>query len=113
MTTGAGAGDALFCAPLPEGFSRHIFRFATGLDFVLEQGRLLDAMVLVEEGELEVECRAGARRRFGRGSMIPIGRLPVSHLRSAGPGPLVLIAVSRAPLRPTDEFRRNGGSYFD
>jgi hypothetical protein len=58
-----------------------------------------------------LECRAGTCWRFGRGSMIPIARLPISQLRSVGTGPLVLVAVSRAPLRATDEFRRDAGSY--
>ena len=45
--------------------------------------------------------------------MIPIARLPVAHLRSVGPCPLVLVAVSRAPLTGTDEFLRVAGSYGD
>ena len=113
MTADASAGDALFRYPLPEGFSRRVFRVAPGLELGLERGRLPDAVVVVEQGELELECRAGTCRRFGRGSMIPIARLPISHLRSVGPGPLVLVAVSRARLRATDEFRRDAGSYGD
>jgi hypothetical protein len=99
MTTGESAGDALFRDPLPEGFSRRVFRIAPGLELCLEPGGLPDAIVVVEQGELELECRAGAWRRFGRGSMIPIALLPVAHLRNVGPGPLVLVAVSRARLR--------------
>jgi hypothetical protein len=105
MTTHESAG-ALFRGPLPQGFCRHVFRVAPGLELDLEPGGLPDAIVVVEQGELELECRAGTCRRFGRGSMIPIALLPVSHLRSVGPGPLVLVAVSRAPLRVTDEFLR-------
>ena len=72
-----------------------------------------DAIVVVEEGVAELECRSGTRRRFGRGSMIPIARLPIAHLRSVGPGPLVLVAVSRASLSGIDEFLRDPGSYVD
>ena len=38
---------------------------------------------------------------------------PPAHLRSVGPGALVLVAVSRAPLRGSDEFLRGAGSYSD
>jgi len=113
MTTDESACDALFCDPLPEGFSRRVFRVAPGLELGLEPDGLPDAIVVVERGELELECRAGTCRRFAPGSMIPIARLPVTHLRNVGPGPLVLVVVSRAPLRATDEFLRDPGSYCD
>jgi hypothetical protein len=113
MTADAGVGDTLFRDPLPDGFSRRIFRVAAGRELGLEPGRLTDAICVVEQGELELECRAGTCRRFGRGSMLPIALLPVSRLRSVGRRPLVLVAVSRAPLRATDEFSRAAGSHRD
>ena len=113
MTSRGSDGDALFRAPLPGGFSRQVLHAAPGLKLSLEADGLPDAIVVVEEGELELECKAGARRRFGPGSMIPIARPPVAHARSVGPGPLVLVAVSRASLTRTDEFLRDPGSYFD
>jgi hypothetical protein len=112
MTADESAGDARFRDPLPQGFSRRVFRVAAGRELDLEQG-LLDAMVVVEQGILELECRAGARRRFGRGAMIPIGRLPLTHVRSVGTRPLVLVAVSREQVGATDEFLGEDGSYFD
>ena len=113
MTADESARDALFHDPLPEGFFRRVLRVAPGLELGLEPGRLPDGIVVVEQGVLELECRAGACRRFGRGSMIPIARLPVARLRSAGSAPLVLLVVSRASLEATDEFRRDAGSYCD
>jgi hypothetical protein len=100
MTADERACDALLRGPLPEGFSRRVLCVAPGLELGLDAGRLPDAIVVVEQGELELECRAGACRRFARGSMIPIARLPVSRLRSVGPGPLVIVAVSRRWERP-------------
>jgi RNA polymerase sigma-70 factor (TIGR02960 family) len=91
-----GVGDALFRVPLPQGFVKCVFRAPPGLELDMEPMCLPDAIVVVEQGELELECRAGTRRRFGPGSMIPIACLPVSRLRSAGPDPLVVVAVSRA-----------------
>jgi hypothetical protein len=113
MTTKETEGDALFRDPLPKGFSRRVLRIAPGFKVSPEPGCLHDAIVVVEEGELEVECRSGSRRRFGRGSMIAIARFPIAGLRSVGAGPLVLLAVSRASLSATDEFLRESGSYFD
>jgi hypothetical protein len=113
MTADEGAGDVLFCRPLPEGFSRSVFRVAPGLELDVEPGGIPDAIMVVEQGELELECRSGTRRRFECGSMIPLGRLPAARFRSVGPGPLVLVAVSRAPRRGTDEFPRDAGSYSD
>jgi hypothetical protein len=112
-----GAGDALFRDPLPAGFSRRVVRVEPGLELDLELdlegSRVPDAMWVVEQGALELECRSGTRRHFGRGSMIPIARLPIVHLRNIGPGPLVLVAVSRASLQGTDEFPCGPGSYVD
>jgi hypothetical protein len=96
MTADESDCGALFRAPLPDGFSRRVFRVAPGLSLDLEWFRLPDAIVVVEQGGLEIECRAGTSRSFGPGSMIPISRLPVARLRSVGPSPLVLVAVSRA-----------------
>jgi hypothetical protein len=113
MTPDESAGDALFRDPLADGFFKRVFQVAPGLELGVEPGRLRDAIVIVKDGELELECRAGSCRRFGRGSMIPIARLPVFHLRSVGQDPLVLVAVSRAPQRATDEFLLDAGSYGD
>jgi hypothetical protein len=101
--------DALFRDPLPEGFARRVYRAAPGSDLGLEPAPPDDALVIVDQGVLEVECRAGACRRFGRGSMIPIARLPVARLRSVGPCPLVLVAVAHA----SDEFSDGAGSHDD
>ena len=113
MTANESAGDALFRGPLRPGFTRRVFRIDVGLELGLELCRLPDAIVVVEEGELELECGSGTRRRFGPGSMIPIARVPVTHARSVGLGPLALVFVSRAPPRAADEFLRDAGSYSD
>jgi len=113
MTPDESAAGALFRGPFPAGFARRVVRVAPGLELAFVPGGLPDVIVVVEQGELELECRAGTCRRFGRGSMIPIARLPIAHLRSVGSGPLVLVAVSRGQPRATDEFLRDAGSYGD
>jgi hypothetical protein len=109
MTADGSAADALFREPLPDGFAMRVYRAAPGRDLGLDPAPAPGAIVVVEEGELELECPAGACRRFGRGSMIPIARLRVAHLRSVGSRPLVLVAVARA----SDEFPRAPGSHDD
>jgi hypothetical protein len=109
MTANGSAADALFRGPLPDGFAMRVYRAAPGRDLGLEPAPPPDAIVVVEQGELELGCRAGGCRRFARGSMIPIARLPVAHLRSVGSRPLVLVAVARA----SDEFPRAPGSHED
>jgi hypothetical protein len=113
MTADESAGVALFRDPLPAGFSRRVVRLDPGHELDFDAREVPDAIVVIEDGEVELECRSGTRRRFGRGSMIPIARLPVTHLRSVGLGPLVLFAVSRASVPGIDEFLRGSGSYFD
>jgi hypothetical protein len=97
MIADEGACCALFPAPPPEGFTRRVFRVGPGLALDMDCLRQPHAIVVVEQGVLEIECRGGTSRSFGRGSMIPIARLPVARLRSVGPSPLVLVAVSPAP----------------
>jgi quercetin dioxygenase-like cupin family protein len=54
-----------------------------------------DALIVVERGEVEVECLSGARWRFVAGDMLCLDRLPVRALRTPGPLPALLSAVSR------------------
>jgi hypothetical protein len=113
MTPDESALPALVRDPLPEGFCRRVLRMAPGLEVGMDPRYPADTMVVVEQGTLELECQAGTRQRFGRGSMIPIAQLPVTRIRSVGPGTLVLVAVSRAPQQATDDFLRDGGSHVD
>jgi hypothetical protein len=113
MSADEGACEVLFRPPLPAGFSRRVLRVSPGLELDLEAVGATDTIVVVEDGEAELECRSGMRRRFGRGSMLPIARLAVAHLRSVGRTPLVLVAVSRASRGGSDEFLRDPGSYVD
>jgi hypothetical protein len=109
MTAHGRAGDALFRDPLPDGFALRVYRALPGGDLRFEPAPPSHAIVVVEQGELELECRAGTCRRFGRGSMLPIARLPMAHLRSVGSRPLVLAVIARA----SDEFPRTAGSHDD
>ena len=56
------------------------------------------ALVIVEQGELEIECRSGVRVRFAEGSILAFAGLALRRLHNTGSGPLVLTAVSREPV---------------
>lgn len=55
----------------------------------------VDTLVVVEVGELEVECRSGTRASFPEGAILVFTELEPSSLRNGGTGPLVLSALSR------------------
>ena len=64
-----------------------------------EEAEWADALVVVERGEIELDCRGGSRPRFAGGAVLWLGGLPVRALRNPGPVPAVLVAVSRAAPR--------------
>jgi hypothetical protein len=54
-----------------------------------------DAVVIVERGALEIECRTGRRATFAEGAVLVFDGLSLRRLRNAGAVPLVLSALSR------------------
>ncbi len=54
-----------------------------------------DALVVVERGELEVECRSGQRARFAAGAVLTLAGLPVRRLRNPNSEPVVLLLAAR------------------
>jgi hypothetical protein len=54
-----------------------------------------DALVVVERGALEVECRGGARAQFDAGAILAFAALAVRRLRNPSSKPLVLSILSR------------------
>lgn len=64
-----------------------------GLDY--RPADWLDTLVLVERGELEVECSSGTCASFGAGAALVLSGLELRRLRNPGSTPLVLSALSR------------------
>jgi hypothetical protein len=54
-----------------------------------------DALVVIEHGEVELECRSGICRSFGTGDVLWLAGLPVQALHNHGNAPAVLVAVRR------------------
>lgn len=86
---------------LPPTFERWTLVLAPGAERPADAARWAGALVLVEQGRLEVDCRAGGRRTFVAGDLLVLGWLPLCTLRNPGPLPARLVAVRRCDEQPT------------
>ena len=68
---------------------------APGVERPFDDGEWEDALVVVEQGQLEVECRGGTLHRFECGDVLWLVGLPLSAMRNPGEGRTVLSSVSR------------------
>jgi hypothetical protein len=80
---------------LPPRFELRVVTVAPGHRRDYDQAEWRDALVVVERGELELECLGGSRRCFRRGDVLWLEGLPLRALHNRGPEPAVLAAVSR------------------
>ncbi|MDH6137774.1 quercetin dioxygenase-like cupin family protein [Kitasatospora sp. MAA4] len=80
----------------PRGFRLRTRVLEPGEELPFRAADWQDALVLVEIGELEVECWSGASAGFQRGAALEFAGLTPRCLRNPGDGPLVLAALSRA-----------------
>lgn len=60
-----------------------------------------DALVLVEQGAVELEGVSGARERFAAGDLLWLAGVPLRALHNPHAEPAVLVAISRR--YPRDE----------
>ena len=75
-------------------FRRRIVELESGREMSVDAAVWRDAIVFVEEGEVEVECAAGERRRFVAGAVLCL-LPPLRVLRNCGGESTRLIAISR------------------
>jgi hypothetical protein len=80
---------------LPPLFVARSVTVAAGCERPYELSEWADAIVLVQEGAIELECLGGTRSCFGTGALLCFDSLPLRTLRAAGGEPALLIAVSR------------------
>jgi quercetin dioxygenase-like cupin family protein len=96
MDRGAGgAGLSFMERPLPPGFEMRMISIAAGCALAYDAAEWNDAIVVVEQGEIELECVHGTRRRFAHGDVLWLIGLPLRALHNAGCKPVVLVAVTR------------------
>ncbi|HEX6679144.1 MAG TPA: hypothetical protein VF063_00730 [Gaiellaceae bacterium] len=87
---------------LPPRFRRVKTAVAPGATRPYDEAEWRDALVVVERGEIELECVAGTCGTFRRGAILWLTGLPVRALHNRGRDPAVLVAIFR---RGTDEFQ--------
>lgn len=86
--------------PLPlrhgAGFEIRRLSIPPGGERTYDETEWSDAIVVVEQGSVELEMRGGRRGTFVRGDVLHIDALPVRLLRNPGRVPTVLAATSRS-----------------
>jgi quercetin dioxygenase-like cupin family protein len=80
---------------MPAVFDVRVVEVAPGGERVSHEAEWRGALVLVDRGEIELDCLGGSRRRFARGAVLSLEALPLRALRNPGAEPAVLVAVSR------------------
>ena len=85
-------------------FRRRVVDVAPGEELDLDTDRWRDALVVLESGEVELECVAGGRSRFAAGAVLCL-LPPVCVLRNTNSEPARLIAISR---RTRERSKRSG-----
>lgn len=85
----------LLSRSLPDTFATRAVVLAPGTDRTVDEPIWRDAIVEVEQGQLELELRDGQRLLFDRGDVLWLAGLPALALRNPGNAATVLVAVSR------------------
>ena len=91
---------------LPAGFERWRVELPAGHQRPTDAAEWAGAMVLVEQGQLEVECLAGGSRTFEEGDLLVLGWLPLRALRNAGNDAVRLLALRSLGRRPKHALLR-------
>ena len=102
--TEADAERLLARRRLPDAFERWQLALAPGEARPTSAAEWAGAIVLVEQGRIEVECLAGGSRSFVAGDMLSLGWLPLRQLSNPGSERALLVAVRRRGPKPTDRY---------
>jgi hypothetical protein len=86
---------ALLGRRLPPRFRLRAVAVGPGRALAFDEAEWRDSLVVVERGELELECLDGSRRCFRRGDVLCLDGLSLRTLRNPGREPALLLAVSR------------------
>lgn len=88
--------------PVPPAFAVRTVALAPGQAMAYVEDDWRDAIVVVERGEVEIECRAGGARRFASGSLLWLTGLQLKSLHNRGDEDLLLSAIARLPATAHD-----------
>jgi hypothetical protein len=81
-------------------YRRRLVELAPEQELRVDPDAWRHAIVFVTEGEIELECVRGERRRFARGAILCLAP-PVTVLRNSGGESACLLAISRRTSEPT------------
>jgi hypothetical protein len=84
---------------VPAPFERRVVVLAAGDTRGYDDAEWRSALVVVEQGQIELEGLDGSRRRFGCGDVLWLDGLPLRALHNHGPEAAVLAALSRRAAR--------------
>jgi hypothetical protein len=97
---------SLLGRPLPPAFVRREVVLAPGTERAYVAAEWRDALVIVEQGSLELVGSSGTRRRLDRGAVLWLSGLPLRALCNPGSVNTRIVGISRR----TDEFRPSRSS---
>ena len=80
---------------LGRSFDRRVVTIPPGRSRLYDSAEWRDALVVLERGEIHIECRAGRFRPFRHGAVLCLAGLPLRALHNRGSEPAVLVAVWR------------------
>jgi hypothetical protein len=102
---------SLLRARLPAGVRRRVVILLEGDAAAYSPNDWRDALVVLERGEVRVECLDGRRITFRQGGVFCLNGIDAQLLRNVGSGTAVLVAVSRRPntLRTSRHKRPSRG----
>jgi hypothetical protein len=81
--------------PLPPIFQVRTVELGPGQDRLIDEAEWRGALVVLEQGEIELESLAGTRRRFERGAILCFAGAGLRAVHNDGSEPALLVAVSR------------------
>ena len=80
---------------LPPGFEMRVVTVAPGSRDVVDDDEWHDALLVVEQGEIDLERDGGPRVRLRGGAVLWLWGLGLRALHNPGPVPTVMVAVHR------------------
>ena len=87
---------------LSPSFVSRMITIPVGRSRLYDAAEWEDSLVVVERGEVHLECRAGRFRPFASGEVLWLVGLPLRALHNRGTEPVVLMSVSRREPQPED-----------
>ncbi len=99
---------SLLGRPLPPAFVRREVVLVPGAERAYVAADWRDALVIVEQGTLELVGLGGTCRRLECGAVLWLAGLPLRALRNPGSVNTRIVAISRR----TDEFREGRRSFL-